>query len=607
MSTEEGPSKRARTRGAEGGVNSHREAEGGVGSHRPGDSEGDCEGGGHKRSKKAAETVTVFDYYAEMQKTGSKLDAEQPPAQKGESLLARLGQLGCPSSAGHARQQSKPSCCLPDCLDQSKHERDPYITTPGPAGQPHVPKTCEAPGCEKILYRCEVQPWVWTLAKAGKRPKKLRCNKCRGGWGWCPRTGGLASITADIAECASGVRDLQNLFADEAMDAERFGKAEAQSVMDALMRAVDQCVADAPEGTMLLVAVQKASGDWLQEVYDLWDRDGIKALLQSIGATAPSHDGNDLLFTACGPLIKDDLANWIETQTQFTVLARVLHGEVQLFKKSWREKNVIPAFCRATAVDYQDGKGRQPGSAAMGQGGGRIKSFSGVSVWRVNPVPTLDLLPVVAETPRHQLPRVTGDRLSEGAYKRIMYGASENMLKTAREKSFRSAEPWSHVDRKALAEQCSATARDGCSNVRTFPFPFSKPSQAVRYTDSATISMALKALRDQWGEKKQAVMQVHNKLKRTVYDKWGQGKRSWVDIRARTGRTKRLLTLFNEFVSADGKWDDEFIATRVGALEAPAEEVQMDSEEDEEDEVLLHAPGEDLSGQDADIGVSDGV
>jgi hypothetical protein len=95
----------------------------------------------------------------------------------------------------------------------------------------------------------------------------------------------MATLTAEIADYMTGVRAMQNLLADES-SVEHFGDDEAQSFLDALMRALDACVAGAPEGTMLLIAVQKASGDWLQEIYNIWDRDGIRALLQSIGATS---------------------------------------------------------------------------------------------------------------------------------------------------------------------------------------------------------------------------------------------------------------------------------------------------------------------------------
>ena len=101
----------------------------------------------------------------------------------------------------------------------------------------------------------------------------------------------MANLTAEIADYMTGVRALQNLLADEA-SVQHFGDKEAESFLDALMRAVDACVAGAPEGTMLLIAVQKASGDWLREIYDIWDRDGIRALLQSIGATAPDNACN---------------------------------------------------------------------------------------------------------------------------------------------------------------------------------------------------------------------------------------------------------------------------------------------------------------------------
>ena len=63
----------------------------------------------------------------------------------------------------------------------------------------------------------QCQAWVWRLAKVAKRPAMLRCNKCRGGWGLC-ELASLATIRADIADCMSGVRDLQNLLAEEAID-----------------------------------------------------------------------------------------------------------------------------------------------------------------------------------------------------------------------------------------------------------------------------------------------------------------------------------------------------------------------------------------------------
>ena len=63
----------------------------------------------------------------------------------------------------------------------------------------------------------------------------------------------MASLNAEIAHYVTGVRALQDLLADES-SVEQLGDEEAQSLMDALMKAVDECVAGAPEGTMLLIA-----------------------------------------------------------------------------------------------------------------------------------------------------------------------------------------------------------------------------------------------------------------------------------------------------------------------------------------------------------------
>ena len=574
--------KQARVRATDDGVNSQR----------------DGEGGDSKRNRADGQGAQVFgadDYNVWMSGTGGELDPEQPCARAGRNLLARLGEVGGGITlvAGRAQDYRPPTCGLSNCLCPAGHQHDPYITTPGEAGKPRIPKRCESPDCNQILYRCEVQGWVWELARKGRRPIEglMRCNRCRGGWGQCVQ-GNLASVKAGVADYMTGVRGLQKLLAKEASQ-DAFSDEDAGQVRDALMRAVDACVAGAPEGTMLLIAVQKASGDWLREIYSIWERDGIVALLQSVGACAPDADGKDLLFTACCPLIEDEWANWLESEKQFAVLSRVLDGENPPEKLLWRSKNVIPLFCRGTAVDYEEGQGRQ--GQAMGQGGSSIMSFSGVSVWRANPIPVGQLQPIVSETPKSKLSRIAGDALGDGDYKQIKYGASERMLEIAREEKWRSATPWHEKDRGALSARCIDTLKH--EHVRTFGFPAPKPMRASCFTDTETIVRALTSLRDNWEAKKSDVLAVYDKLQTHVYDKWDAGKRSWVDIRKRTGRTKSLLLLFRKFVASvesNELWEDEELLAQVQMVET-SQDGGQEEEEEEEDEALMDAVEKDFA------------
>jgi len=585
-----------------------RAADDGVDSERAG------EGGGGKRSRVEGEAFDPKVFHRLMQESGGDKDKEKPSRAAGEDLLARLGFGGAAGGtagsrghslvAGPAQEHRQQTCGLPNCLCPAGHKDDPYITTPGPGGVGRIPKRCESQGCSQTLYRCEVQQWVWNLAKRGQRPHVglMQCNRCRGGWGQC-LPASMATLTAEIADYMTGVRAMQNLLADES-SVEHFGDDEAQSFLDALMRALDACVAGAPEGTMLLIAVQKASGDWLQEIYNIWDRDGIRALLQSIGATAPAEDGSDLLFTACSPFIRDARTNWIESEGQFRVLARILEGEEGLRRPLWREKNAIPAFCRATAVDYEEGDGRK--GDAMGQGGSAISSRAGVSVWRVNPIPAGQLQSIVAVTPKSQLPRVTGDSLADGDYKQIKYGASQRMLETARGDRFRGVEPWPAAARKTLSSECEGALQNQ-PRVHTFSFPKSKPRRGERFTDSETIVSALISLRDDWVTKETVVTKVYDKLKVHVYDRWAAGQRSWADLRQRTGRTKRLLQLFGEFVAACRRsqwWNDAEVRRRVAEIGVGEGEEREDSV-GEEDEALLNTAVEHFAGAASGLTLSD--
>ena len=242
----------------------------------------------------------------------------------------------------------------------------------------------------------------------------------------------------------------------------------------------------------------------------------------------------------------------------------------------------------------------------MGQGGCAVRSRAGVSVWRVNPIPGGQLPPIVSVTPKSQLPRIAGDSLADGGYKQIKYGASLGMLQAAREDKFRSAAPWPAEERKTLSSECEGALQNHPS-VHTFPFPKSKPDRGVRFTDSDTIVSALISLRDDWKDKETVVTEVYAKLKAHVYDKWDAGERSWADIHQKTGRTKRLLLLFGEFVAARKRsecWDDAEVRRRVAIVDEGEGEEREDSE-GEEDEALLNAAAEHFAGAASDFTLSD--
>ena len=242
----------------------------------------------------------------------------------------------------------------------------------------------------------------------------------------------------------------------------------------------------------------------------------------------------------------------------------------------------------------------------MGQGGSAIRSRAGVSVWRVNPIPAGQLQSIVSVTPKSQLPRIAGDSLADGDYKQIKYGASLGMLQAAREDKFRSAAPWPAEERKTLSSECEGALQNHPS-VHTFPFPKSKPDRGVCFTDSDTIVSALISLRDDWKDKETVVTEVYAKLKSHVYDKWDAGKRSWADIHQKTGRTKRLLLLFREFVAARKRsecWDDAEVRRRVAIVDEGEGEEREDSE-GEEDEALLNAAAEHFAGAASDFTLSD--
>ena len=212
-----------------------RAADDGVDTERGG------EGGGGKRSRAEGKEFDSQDYHRMLPETGSEFDREQPSKAAAGHLLALLGFGGAEGGtagsrgrsllAGPAQEHRQQTCGLPNCLCPSGHEFDPYIMTPDPGGGASIPKRCESPGCTQILYRCEVQPWVWTLAKHGQRPLAglMRCNKCRRGWGQCLPTS-MASLNAEIAHYVTGVRALQDLLADES-SVEQLGDEEAQSLI----------------------------------------------------------------------------------------------------------------------------------------------------------------------------------------------------------------------------------------------------------------------------------------------------------------------------------------------------------------------------------------
>ena len=143
--------------------------------------------------------------------------------------------------------------------------------------------------------------------------------------------------------------------------------------------------------------------------------------------------------------------------------------------------------------------------------------------------------------------------------------------------------------------------------VHTFPFPQSKPPRGVRFTDSETIVSALISLRDDWGTKETLVTEVYAQLKVHVYDRWAAGQRSWADLRQRTGRTKRLLQLFGEFVGAcklSQWWNDAEVRRRVAEIGVGEGEEREDSM-GEEDEALLNTAVEHFAGAASGLTLSD--
>ena len=334
-----------------------------------------------------------------------------------EQLGAASGQQRCmPMFEGVARTPRAPSCGLPCCADQNAHINEPWITEQTPNGE-RVPKRCESDGCDMILFRCEVRGAVWGDAQAGRRLSGLmRCNKCRGGYGLCVETS-LAKLLADKAETSSNVTALKQYLLHNAIKPDGVDEIRAGKMLAAVMKAVDACVEGAPADAIIVVAVQLCGADWIHEIYDLWLRDGIEALLVSLGASAPAEDGSDLVFTAATPFIRADLAKMLETDGQFTVLGRILKGEDDLYRQGWVHQNTVPAFTRATARNYKPGGGRDPGASAMGQGHSAEYSSAGVSVWRLPPLPAGALQPTRrrpnAVARRRPKPQVDGETPQE--------------------------------------------------------------------------------------------------------------------------------------------------------------------------------------------------